>query len=104
VALPIVALSYGWLEKNYGSFLASTQIKFSASRFTLTSCIVSFVYIHLFFYFFIFDIVLVATVACSLLLPLYDYPRESFREDYGITGVRLSVCLFVCLSVTTITK
>ena len=30
------------------------------------------------------------------------YPHES--EDYGITGVRLSVCLFVCLSVTTITK
>ena len=28
---------------------------------------------------------------------LHDfYPRESFREDYGITGVRLSVCLFVC--------
>jgi len=25
------------------------------------------------------------------------YPRESFREDYGITGVRLSVRLFVCL-------
>ena len=32
------------------------------------------------------------------------YPRESFREDYGITGVRLSVCPAVCLSVTTITK
>ena len=32
------------------------------------------------------------------------YPRESFREDYVITGVRLSVCLSVCLSVTTITK
>jgi len=27
------------------------------------------------------------------------YPRESFREDYGITGARLSVCLFVCLFV-----
>jgi len=25
------------------------------------------------------------------------YPRESFCEDYGITGVRLSVRLFVCL-------
>ena len=29
-----------------------------------------------------------------------SYPRESFRGDYGITGirlsVRLSVCLFVC--------
>jgi len=29
----------------------------------------------------------------------HGYPRESFREDYGITGVRLSVCLFVYLFV-----
>jgi len=25
-----------------------------------------------------------------------NYPRESFRGDYVITGVRLSVCLSVC--------
>ena len=31
-------------------------------------------------------------------------PAKAFASDYGITGVRLSVCLFVCLSVATITK
>jgi len=29
-------------------------------------------------------------------VPFSSYPHESFREDYGITGVRLSVCLSVC--------
>jgi len=36
----------------------------------------------------------------QLSFKYYIYPRESFCEDYVITGVRLSVCL----SVTTITK
>jgi len=31
-------------------------------------------------------------------------PAKAFARDYGITGVRLSVRLFVCLFVTTITK
>ena len=49
-------------------------------------------------------------LSCRTLLivvvvrPNFNYPRESFREDYGITGVRLSVCLSVCLSVSKITK
>ena len=31
-------------------------------------------------------------------------PAKAFARDYVITGVRLSVCLSVCLFVTTITK
>jgi len=31
-------------------------------------------------------------------------PAKAFAKDYVITGVGLSVCLFVCLFVTTITK
>ena len=31
-------------------------------------------------------------------------PAKAFARDYGITGVRLSVCLSVCLFVTTLTK
>ena len=31
-------------------------------------------------------------------------PAKAFARDYVITGVGLSVCLFVCLLVTTITK
>jgi len=34
------------------------------------------------------------------MLPVLNYPRG----DYVITGVGLSVCLSVCLFVTTITK
>jgi len=36
-------------------------------------------------------------------LPLL-IPAKAFARDYVITGVGLSVCLFVCLFVTTITK
>ena len=44
-------------------------------------------------------------------IPLNNYcvsnfiiPAKAFARDYVITGVGLSVCLFVCLFVTTITK
>jgi len=35
---------------------------------------------------------------------LLNIPAKAFARDYGITGVRLSVRLSVCLFVTTITK
>jgi len=35
---------------------------------------------------------------------IFVIPAKAFARDYGITGVRLSVCLSVCLCVTTITK
>ena len=46
---------------------------------------------------------------CRLMSLHSDYalvviPAKAFARDYVITGVGLSVCLFVCLFVTTITK
>ena len=45
-------------------------------------------------------IVVVVIIIIIIIIPA----KASLRGDYGITGVRLSVRLFVCLSVTTITK
>jgi len=43
--------------------------------------------------------------SCEVLrLIILVIPAKAFARDYVITGVGLSVCLFVCLFVTTITK
>jgi len=54
------------------------------------------------------NVLLIYYASSDLLVCLHwkmvCYSRESFARDYVITGVGLSVCLFVCLFVTTITK
>ena len=40
----------------------------------------------------------------NTLIHSFIIPKKAFAKDYVITGVGLSVCLFVCLFVTTITK
>ena len=46
-------------------------------------------------------------ISLTLLLTLcacFVIPAKTIARDYVITGVRLSVCLSVCLFATTITK
>ena len=41
---------------------------------------------------------------CRAIVIIIFIPAKAFARDYVITGVGLSVCLSVCLFVTTITK
>jgi len=45
-------------------------------------------------------VVVAVLVMVVILVAVISIPAKAFARDYGITGVRLSVCL----SVTTITK